>query len=115
MPRIFPRLWWLPVCSKGAPLDGEPCPLCLRTLPLTFHHLVPVSLRRRRQVRARFSPEELREGVLLCRDCHSAVHHFVPNKELAARRYGLEELRAVPELAKWVVWARRQKGRIRFG
>ena len=91
------------------------CPLCTRARPLTFHHIVPVSLRRRKSVRARFTSDELKEGLSICRDCHNAVHHFISNKELSERRHGLQELRGHDEIAKYIAWATKQQGRIRFG
>ena len=91
------------------------CPLCNRARPLTLHHIIPLSLRHRKTVRERFSSEELAERLSICRDCHNAVHHFITNKELTQRRFDLEELRAHPEIAKYVQWASKQDGRIRFG
>ena len=101
--------------SRARAKQSESCPMCGRNRSLTFHHIVPSALRKRRSVKARFSPEELQQGLGICRDCHNAVHHFISNKELSQRWHGLEELKAHPEIAKYIAWASKQDGRIRFG
>ena len=82
---------------------------------MTFHHIIPLSLRKRRSVKARFKDLDLGQGIDICRDCHNAVHHFITNKELSQTWHGLEELKAHPEIAKYIEWAAKQAGRIRFG
>ena len=89
--------------------------MCKRTRQLTFHHIIPASLHRRRSVKGRFTKEEMQQGVNICRDCHNAVHHFITNKELSEKWHGLDELCAHPEIAKYIDWASKQSGRIRFG
>ncbi len=89
------------------------CALCGRDRPLTFHHLIPRALHKKKRFQRRFTRDELASGVELCRDCHDAVHRFMTEKELGERYYTLERLRAQPELARFVAWVRTRGGRHR--
>ena len=93
--------------------DGA-CALCEREGPLTFHHLIPKTLHRKPRYRRRFARQELQAGVQLCRDCHDAVHRFVPEKTLGERYRTLEALRRHPDVARFVAWVRRRPGRHRL-
>jgi len=86
----------------------ENCELCRRQLSLTFHHLIPSSVHRKRWVQKRFSKEDLRKGVWLCRDCHDAVHRFISNEELAQRWNTIHLLLEHPEVRKFVNWVSKQ-------
>ena len=75
------------------------CALCERTVQTTSrHHLVP-------------REEGGRHGsvVALCQPCHSSVHRFVSNRELARRYPTVEALRAAEELQTYLRWIRRQR------
>lgn len=93
--------------------DDRSCVLCGRDRPLTFHHLIPRTLHRKRWVKARFEASALHSGIWVCRDCHDAVHRFIPHRELAESFCTLETLRVHPEVAKFVLWIRTQRGRRR--
>lgn len=95
------------------PPSTDCCALCERDRPLTFHHAIPRTLHKKRWVKARFSADELHDGAWLCRDCHDAVHRFIPHRELAESFRTLEALRAHPEVARFVAWIARQRGRRR--
>ncbi len=91
---------------------SEPrCALCERDRPLTFHHLVPRALHRKKRFRARYSRDELARGVDLCRDCLDAVHRFISEKELGERFHTLERLREHEHIARFVAWVRTRGGR----
>lgn len=96
-----------------APAPGAGCALCERAHPLTFHHLIPRTVHRKRWARTRFSPEALQEGIWVCRDCHDAIHRFIPHRALAEEHRSLETLKTHPELARFVAWVSRQGGRRR--
>ena len=52
----------------------------------------------------------MRQTVDLCRDCHSAVHKFVPDqKELGRDLNTIEKLLGHPEISRYVEWAKKQK------
>jgi hypothetical protein len=90
----------------------EACHLCGRMMKAgtTSHHLVPRAVHRKTQFKKRFSKVEMRTTVELCRDCHGAVHRFLPDeKEIARDYYTVERLRAHPQIAKFLAWVRKQK------
>ena len=95
-------------------MESSRCALCERSRPLTFHHLIPRSLHRKNRYRKRFRREELQRGVEVCRDCHDAIHRFVPETVLGARYRTLEALRGHPEIARFVDWVRDRPGRHRM-
>jgi 5-methylcytosine-specific restriction protein A len=77
-----------------------PCGLCGRAFDragLTKHHCRP---------RSKGGTTE--DVELLCGMCHNMVHATFTNQTLAAVYPTLADLRAAPELAKFVRWVRRQ-------
>ncbi|MFO0959643.1 MAG: hypothetical protein U0800_19780 [Isosphaeraceae bacterium] len=96
------------------PVDGPEegaCALCGRDQPLTFHHLIPRHVHRKKRFQRMHTRAEMRSrGVMLCRLCHDAVHHLIPDEKELARSYNtLESLREHPGIARHVGWARKQK------
>ncbi len=69
----------------------------------TAHHLIPRTCHHNKWFKKRFSREQLQETVDLCRDCHNAIHRFVPReKQLGRHFYSLALLREHPPLAKFL-------------
>ncbi len=62
------------------------------------HHLIP------REEGGRYGPV-----VDLCQPCHSSVHRFLTNRDLARRYPTIEALREAEELQTYLHWIRRQK------
>lgn len=85
------------------------CPLCQREMALTFHHLIPRAMHRRNYFRKHYSRTELAQGVDMCRPCHSAVHRFFTEMQLAKELNTLEKLLSQPEVQKHIVWMGKQK------
>ncbi len=93
------------------------CELCARKMRLTFHHLIP------RDTHARYVGKRLPDGIegeptkhflshhgaWLCRLCHSFVHRFAPNSELAERYNSMERLRSHPDVLLWTRFAASQR------
>lgn len=90
------------------------CVLCARERRLTFHHLIPVTLHKNRWFKRNFSREDMHRGIMVCRDCHDAIHRFIPNKELGRSFNTLEALKTHPDLMRFVKWVSRQHGRSRL-
>lgn len=89
-----------------------PCELCGRTTKKgsTAHHLIPVTCHSNKWFQKRFTREQMSETVQLCRECHNAVHRFVPREKELGRHYPtLQHLREHPQIAKFVQWIRKQK------
>ena len=88
----------------------ECCELCGRIKPLTFHHLIPRSLHKKRTVQARFDKtERVSRGLWICRLCHRQIHRLYSRRRLAEELNSREALVSEPEMEKFLSWARRQK------
>lgn len=85
------------------------CPICKRTLSLTYHHLIPKKMHRRSYFSKRYSREELNRGINICRCCHDAVHRAFDEMTLAKELNSLELLLSRPEIRKHAQWAARQR------
>ncbi len=75
------------------------CGLCQRAVRhTTRHHLVP------REEGGRYGAT-----VELCQPCHSSVHRFLSNRELARQYPTVEALRAAEALQDYLNWIRKNK------
>jgi 5-methylcytosine-specific restriction endonuclease McrA len=89
-----------PIPQRKSAQDPIPCGLCQRPFvrsQLTRHHTVP---------RERGGTGEHVE--LVCSQCHGMVHATFTNATLAMSYPTLDQLRAAPELAKFLTWVRKQ-------
>lgn len=83
----------------------KPCELCGRVRKLTFHHLIPKTLHSNKWFEKNFSKEEMRtRGLYLCRECHSAIHRYLSEKDLGRSYNTKEKLLAHEEVGKFVEW-----------
>jgi hypothetical protein len=88
------------------------CELCGRVPKqgTTEHHLIPRTLHSNKWFKKRFDREQMRRKIDVCRDCHRAIHRFIPDgKDLGRHFNTLEKLRAHERLAKYLAWVRKQK------
>jgi len=85
------------------------CVLCNRESHLTFHHLIPRKLHKRRRFEKRYSKDELNEGIMLCPRCHKGLHKLYSEMELGSRLHTLAALQSDPSVAKHVAWVAKQK------
>ncbi len=87
------------------------CGLCCRIATLTFHHLIPLAVHRKKRYLNRFGKEEMqRRGLMLCNLCHNAIHEFFPDEKVLADHFHTKELLvADARMAKHIEWARKQK------
>ena len=75
------------------------CGLCEREVQATSrHHLVP------REECGKHGPV-----VDLCQPCHSSVHRFVSNRQLASCYPTVAALRTAEELQPYLCWIRKQR------
>ena len=88
-----------------------PCELCGRvTVDGNRHHLIPRTCHGNKWFKKRFTREQMAVTVDLCRDCHKAIHKFVPSEKELGREYNtLEKLLAHADIAKFVAWVRKRK------
>jgi 5-methylcytosine-specific restriction protein A len=97
-----------PVVTKmSGPANTELCELCGRPTPLTEHHLIPRSQKKRY-----FNYGKTAD---LCRDCHDKVHATWDNKTLGRDYDSIEKLRIAPELQTYIKWIRKQSATRYFG
>ena len=90
------------------------CKLCERVVSeLTDHHLVPKSTWKRNSVKKRFTKEELRKTVPLCKLCHKNIHKFYTEIELANRFYDFKLLKEDETVKNFVKWAKKQTRNIK--
>lgn len=86
------------------------CTLCSRELPLTFHHLIPRTLHTRKWFKKTFSKEQLDSGIMVCRDCHDAIHRFIPEKILGSEYNTLDKLLSHDKVSSFVRWVSNKGG-----
>ncbi len=87
------------------------CTLCKRNenVILDGHHLIPKTLHSTKWFEKNFTVEQLNEKVLLCRDCHDAIHKFIPEKELGKNFNTIEKLMSHEKVANFVKWISNKK------
>lgn len=90
--------------------ESNICEMCKReAASLTKHHLIPKTRHKNKKNKKNFSRQEVKERLaMLCRNCHSAIHKFLTNKELEYDYNTLEALLAHPEISKFVMWLQKQ-------
>jgi hypothetical protein len=87
------------------------CQLCESEDAHNFHHFIPRTLHSNKWFKKRYTREQMREGVYLCKSCHSAIHDLIPDEKELGRHYGtMEKLLAHPQVANYVKW-KRERGR----
>ncbi|WP_372369657.1 HNH endonuclease [Candidatus Uabimicrobium sp. HlEnr_7] len=91
------------------------CEMCKReALRLTKHHLIPRTRHKNKKNKRNFSRQEVKERLaMLCRNCHSAIHAFLSNKELEYEYNTIEKLLQHPEVSKFVSWLQKQPAGVR--
>ena len=83
------------------------CQLCNREEAHNFHHLIPRTLHSNKWFKKRYTREQMREGIDLCKACHRAVHDLVPDEKELGRSYNtIEKLRKHPKVDKYLHWKR---------
>lgn len=92
-------------------LPGEVmlCGLCRSESAHSFHHLIPRTLHSNKWFKKRFTREELRSGVELCRQCHNAIHDLIPDEKELGRHFNtVQKLLAYARVANYVEWKRKK-------
>jgi hypothetical protein len=86
------------------------CELCHAEDAYNFHHFIPRTLHSNKWFKRRFSREEMREGIDVCKACHKAIHNLIPDEKELGRSYNTrEKLLAHLEIKKYVSWKRKRK------
>ena len=85
------------------------CEICLRELPLTKHHLIPVTRHKNKKTRKRHTKERMQEVIMVCRQCHSQLHALISEKEMDEVYNTLDNLLGHEEVAKFTEWIRKRQ------
>jgi len=85
------------------------CVLCQRNTALTWHHLIPRKLHRRKHYQRNFTRDQLNAGINICRQCHRGLHRLFSEMHLGKYLYTLTLLQADTAVAKHVQWVARQR------
>lgn len=86
------------------------CELCQCEDVHSFHHPIPRTLHTNSWFKRRFTRQEMQHGIEVCKSCHSAIHHMIPDEKELGRHFStLEQLRAHPEIAQYVRWKRKRR------
>jgi hypothetical protein len=89
------------------------CQICERYTKLTEHHLYPREMHKTMLKRG-FVEEKLNQTASVCRLCHSTIHRFFSNKELADRYFTLDLLMEDERMQRFVKWASMQQQQRQF-
>lgn len=86
------------------------CELCGRNVPLTRHHLIPVTCHGNRWFKSRYTREQLAESIYICRMCHSGIHDLIPDEKQLGKEFNTRELLLAHEgVRKMIAWVRKQR------
>lgn len=96
--------------AADAAVDPGCCELCERRMPLTKHHVRPRSQHPRLRA-AGWTQAALSATLLLCRQCHNAVHEQLDEAVLADTYFSAELLLEHDGVRAFVGWAAKQRGR----
>ena len=84
--------------------------MCQREKPLSFHHLIPRKMHRRKNFLKEFGKKEMKKrGINVCRKCHSTIHKFWDEKTLGEKYNTKEKLMETEEMQKFVAWVKKVK------
>jgi hypothetical protein len=83
------------------------CELCKSEAAHNFHHFIPRTLHTNKWFKKRYTREQMRKGIKVCKSCHEAIHDLIPDEKELGRHYNtLEKLLARPQVAGYVKWKR---------
>ncbi|MDM7862207.1 HNH endonuclease [Alteromonas sp. ASW11-36] len=85
------------------------CPLCKRMTRLTFHHLIPRKMHRRKFFQKHYDKQQLQNGIAICQLCHTGIHRTYDEMYLAKHRNSLVSLQADEQLQNHFQWVAKQR------
>jgi hypothetical protein len=92
-------------------LEEGCCLMCERKMLLTKHHVIPKEVHEWYRKHHGMTKEQLHQGIMICRSCHSALHSFEDNKTLAEKYSTIEAILEHPKVQKWLPYIRKRKPR----
>lgn len=88
------------------------CPLCNREIELLEHHLIPKNQHEENWFKKNYTPEQLGQVMMVCLDCHNAIHKFYSSRELGQNLNTPDLILADEKIVKFAKFAAKQKGSI---
>ncbi|BBN20096.1 hypothetical protein MPTK1_8g16410 [Marchantia polymorpha subsp. ruderalis] len=85
------------------------CVMCLRYMPLTFHHLCPRMLHKGMLKKGMYTKQNINDGIDICRPCHSAIHKLFDHETMALKVNTLEKILEDERVQRWVRYAEKQR------
>lgn len=86
-----------------------PCRLCQREVRLTFHHLIPRKLHKRKRYAKQYTREQLNDGIMICQRCHKGLHRLYSETELGSELNTEKALLDDDAVARHISWVAKQK------
>lgn len=91
------------------------CECCQREARLEFHHLIPRKNHRKAHFRKNYELNDMRtRGIMVCNDCHRAIHRFFNEMQLGKSLNTLSLLMATDEMQKFIEWVQKRRIKIRL-
>lgn len=87
------------------------CQLCERFVKLTRHHVYPKETHKSCLKRG-IAERDLLTTIAICKMCHSTIHRFYSNDELAKNYYTLDLLLAEDKIIRYAKFASKQGSRL---
>jgi hypothetical protein len=84
------------------------CNICERQSRLTRHHVYPREIHKQ-LLKKGYDSALLNNTVSICRMCHSTIHNFFSNEELARSYYTVDLLLEDEKFHRYAKWAATQK------
>jgi len=90
------------------------CELCNRSENINFgeHHLFPKTLHSSKWYKKNYTTQELNVKLVVCRDCHDAIHQFINEKALGKLYNTKEKLMEHEKVAGFVKWIANKKSQL---
>mmetsp|Transcript_78969 Transcript_78969/g.211966 ORF Transcript_78969/g.211966 Transcript_78969/m.211966 type:complete len:184 (+) Transcript_78969:144-695(+) len=91
--------------------EDRSCVMCERdTVALTRHHVYPREIHSH-LLKKGMEKEQLNHTIAVCGMCHSAIHRFFTNEELAEEYNTLDKLLSNEKMFRFAAWASSQTKR----
>ena len=93
-------------------LNQNACRLCGRVTRAgtTEHHLIPRTCHSNKWFKKRFTRDQMRQTIPVCRDCHRSIHKLIPSeKKLGRHFHTVESLLEHEQLGRFVDWVRQRR------
>jgi hypothetical protein len=89
-------------------IENGLCNICERQVKLTRHHVYPREIHKT-LLKKGYDAALLNNTISICRMCHSTIHNFFTNEELAKSYYTVDLLLGNEKFLRYAKWAANQK------